>query len=72
MAKSTHPGRPKDEDAHIKSTLKNKREVIDYLVADGLLDELGIDEITFNELKALFELFDLDRLLTFLSNYNSL
>ena len=36
-------------------------KVIEYIVPDDLLEELGIDEMTFDELKALFELFDLDR-----------
>ena len=36
-------------------------EVIEYIVPDDLLEELGIDEMTYDELKALFELFDLDR-----------
>ena len=27
MAKVTHPGRPKDEDPHVKCTTKNKKEV---------------------------------------------
>ena len=73
----THPGRPKDEDPHVKCTTKNKKEVmtslmmmvmltiimqvIEYIVPDDLLEELGIDEMTYDELKALFELFDLDR-----------
>jgi len=61
MAKVTHPGRPKDEDPHVKCTTKNKKEVIEYIVPDDLLEELGIDEMTYDELKALFELFDLDR-----------
>ena len=82
MAKVTHPGRPKDEEPHVKCTTKNKKEVIEYfmtmminmkmmmnmiiqvieyIVPDDLLEELGIDEMTYDELKALFELFDLDR-----------
>ena len=36
-------------------------QVIEYIVPDDLLEELGIDEMTYDELKALFELFDLDR-----------
>ena len=36
-------------------------KVIEYIVPDDLLEELGIDEMTYDELKALFELFDLDR-----------
>ena len=53
-------GRPKDEDPHIKQYTKNKKEVIEYIVSVNL-DELGIDKTMFDELKALFELFDQDR-----------
>ena len=28
MAKVTHPGRPKDEEPHVKCTTKNKKEVM--------------------------------------------
>ena len=65
MANVTHPGRPRGEDPHIKSFTKNKKEVIEYIVPDNLLDELGIDEHTFKELQALFELFDLDMSINF-------
>ena len=30
MAKVTHPGRPKDEDPHVKCTTKNKKEVTNH------------------------------------------
>ena len=32
MAKVTHPGRPKDEDPHVKCTTKNKKEVMINLI----------------------------------------
>ena len=53
-------GRPKDEEPHIKQYTKNKKEIIEYIVSVNL-EELGIDSNMFDELKALFELFDLDR-----------
>ena len=53
-------GRPKEEDPHIKQYTKNKKEVTEYIVSVNL-DELGIDKTMFDELKALFELFDQDR-----------
>ena len=53
-------GRPKDEDPHIKQYTKNKREITEYIVSVNL-DELGIETNMYEELKALFELFDLDR-----------
>ena len=57
---SIHTGRPKDEDPHIKQYTKNKKEIIEYIVSVNT-EELGIDENMFEELKALFELFDQDR-----------
>ena len=53
-------GRPNDEDPHIKSYTKNKKEITEYIVSVSL-DELGIDKSMYTELKALFELFDQDR-----------
>ena len=53
-------GRPKDEDPHIKQYTKKRKKVIEYIVSVNL-DELGIDKTMFDELKALFELFDQDR-----------
>ena len=57
---SIHTGRPKDEEAHIKQFTKNKKEIIEYIV-NVELPELGIDDNTFKELQALFEMFDIDR-----------
>ena len=46
LGEVAHPGRPKDEEPHIKRSVKKKQEVIDYLVRVNL-KELGIDETTF-------------------------
>ena len=39
---------------------QNKKEIIEYIV-NPPYEDLCLDESFFNELKALFELFDLDR-----------
>ena len=46
LGEVAHPGRPKDEEPHIKRSVKKKQEVIDYLVRVDL-EELGIDENNF-------------------------
>ena len=46
LGEVAHPGRPKDEEPHIKRSVKKKQEVIDYLVRVDLR-ELGIDETNF-------------------------
>ena len=46
LGEVAHPGRPKDEEPHIKRSVKKKQEVIDYLVRVDL-EELGIDESSF-------------------------
>ena len=46
LGEVAHPGRPKDEEPHIKRSVKKKQEVIDYLVRVDL-EELGIDESNF-------------------------
>ena len=60
-----HRGHDHDEDDEhdlvVVMMLTKMIEVIEYIVPDDLLEELGIDEMTYDELKALFELFDLDR-----------
>ena len=28
---STHPGRPENEEPHVKKTMKNKREITEYI-----------------------------------------
>ena len=72
LGEVAHPGRPKDEEPHIKRSVKKKQEVIDYLVRVDL-EELGIDESSFEvdrlfrwlpsvqELQALFRMFDNDK-----------
>ena len=74
LGEVAHPGRPKDEEPHIKRSVKKKQEVIDYLVRVDL-EELGIDENNFEvgnqgksrwvivvqELQALFRMFDNDK-----------
>ena len=71
LGEVAHPGRPKDEEPHIKRSVKKKQEVIDYLVRVDL-EELGIDESNFEvgnqrrviivqELQALFRMFDNDK-----------
>ena len=55
---SIHSGRPKDEEPHIKSYNKNKKEIIEYIV-NVELKEIGIEESYFKELQSLFQLFDL-------------
>ena len=52
LGEVAHPGRPKDEEPHIKRSIKKKQEVIDYLVRVNL-EELGIDESSF-EVERLF------------------
>ena len=49
----------KDEEPHIKKSVKRKKEIVEYLVNVDL-DELGIDEDAFEELKTVFIMFDLD------------
>ena len=58
---SIHPGRPKDEESHIKQYNKNKKEIIEYIVNVDL-KEIGIEESYFKDLQALFQLFDLGKL----------
>jgi len=55
-----HGGRPKDEDPHVKRSIKKKKEKIDYIVRVSL-DELGISEDEFEDLQSLFQLFDHDK-----------
>lgn len=46
LGELAHPGRPRDEEPHIKRSVKKKLEVIDYLLKVNL-KELGIDETSF-------------------------
>lgn len=46
LGEVAHPGRPKEEEPHIKRSVKKKQEVVDYLVRVNLKD-LGIDESSF-------------------------
>ena len=50
----THPGRPETEDPHVKKTMKNKREITEYICKVDQ-DELGILEDEFDDLKDLFK-----------------
>ena len=75
---SIHPGRPKDEESHIKQYNKNEKEIIGYIILVILilliillmieyivnvdLKEIGIEESYFKELQSLFQLFDLGKL----------
>ena len=49
----THPGRPANEEPHVKKTMKNKKEKIE-LICRVDQEELGFDEDEFEDLKALF------------------
>jgi len=55
-----HPGRPRDEEPHIKRSVKKKKEMIEYIVRVNL-QELEIDENNFEELQELFRMFDNDK-----------
>ena len=50
----THPGRPETEEPHIKKTMKNKKEITEYICKVDQ-DELGILEDEFDDLKDLFK-----------------
>ena len=49
----THPGRPNNEEPHVKKTMKNKKEKIE-LICRIDQDELGFQEDEYDDLKALF------------------
>ena len=65
----THPGRPENEEPHVKRTMKGKKEKVDlicrvdqvgwilllFLILDMSKDELGIQEDEFEDLKQLFQ-----------------
>ena len=55
-----YSGRPKDEEPHIKRSVKKKKEIVEYIVRVNL-KELGIDEANFDELQELFKMFDNDK-----------
>ena len=55
-----HPGRPHTEEPHVKKTMKNKKERIE-LICRVDQDQLGLQEDDYDDLKALFELFDYDQ-----------
>jgi len=55
-----HGGRPKDEEPHVKKSVKKKKENVEYICRVNL-DELGISEDEFEDLQSLFELFDHDK-----------
>ena len=50
----THPGRPQDEEPHVKVTFKEKREIAEYICRVDQ-DQLGIMEEEFDDLKSLFQ-----------------
>lgn len=49
----THPGRPANEEPHVKKFMKNKKEKIE-LICRIDQDELGFQEDDYDDLKALF------------------
>ena len=53
MLGPTHPGRPANEDPHVKKTMKGKTEKIE-LICRIDQDELGFNEDDFDDMKALF------------------
>merc|ERR1711970_1683871 len=57
---SRHPGRPANEEPHVKKTMRGKREKVD-LICRVDQDELGIQEDEFDDLKQLFQMFDMDQ-----------
>ena len=50
----THPGRPSNEEPHVKKTMKNKKEKIE-LICRIDQDELGFQEDEFDDLKDVFK-----------------
>ena len=48
-----HPGRPSNEEPHVKKTMKNKKEKIE-LICRVDQDQLGFQEDDYDDLKALF------------------
>ena len=78
----THPGRPQDEEPHVKKTIKGKREISEYIVrvdqvrivlsgASLMLliqDELGLLEDEFDDLKDNFKVLKLQYLSNSLSS----
>ena len=44
----------------MKKSVKRKKEVVEYLLRADL-DQLGIDESFFEELKTIFIMFDMDK-----------
>ena len=55
-----HPGRPANEEPHVKKSMKNKKEKIE-LICRIDQDELGFQDDDYEDIKALFELFDYDQ-----------
>ena len=53
MMGPTHPGRPANEDPHVKKTMRGKTEKIE-LICRVDQDELGFDEDDFEDMKSLF------------------
>ena len=49
----THPGRPSNEEPHIKKSMRNKKEKIE-LICRIDQEELGFQEDDYEDLKALF------------------
>ena len=49
----THPGRPANEDPHVKKTMRGKTEKVE-LICKVDQDELGFDDDDFEDMKSLF------------------
>jgi len=60
MMAPLHSGRPADEEPHIKKTMKGKSEKIE-LICRINQEELGYLEDEYEDLKALFLMFDFDQ-----------
>ena len=60
LSQVLHGGRPKDEEPHVKITVKKNKKKIEYITRVNL-EELGITTDEFDDLQALFMLFDYDR-----------
>lgn len=60
MLAPLHSGRPSDEEPHVKKTMKGKTEKIE-LICRINQEELGYLEDEYEDLKALFQMFDFDQ-----------
>jgi len=55
-----HGGRPRNEEPHVKKSMKKHGEKVDLILRVDL-DELGISEDEFDDLQSLFQLYDHDK-----------